>query len=376
MRRLLLLALALAAPTRAFASVQPPPGDPRVPVQLVDYAPPPAQVTCGERMVRLVEGAPVPSRTWQPWTPPPVRSGQQSYVQPPPPPQESYTFTVDAQGRVTDLKRAPGDSFWGPDDQMAVIAGWRFASGAAAKGCRVDLAIAYTPLAQASHAKLFQLLADRGSSHAPAVRRVLGGDCVTAPRRRPKSVSYPDRRPFDDRTTDPAWAGVRYDIDTDGAARNVKIEAQHGEAAFADAAAAAVAESRFFPGPARTGCLATFKAMPRATEPPARPTGKSFERPGDACAVTREALNIPENKTYPPAYAKRRVGGWAIVRFDVAPWGQVGGIEVLDSQPSKSFGDMAQMLVQSARPTPPASGYRGCVMPVIYAIPPVPDEDD
>jgi TonB family protein len=90
--------------------------------------------------------------------------------------------------------------------------------------------------------------------------------------------------------------------------------------------------------------------------------------------VTREALNIPENKIYPPAYAKRRVAGWAILRFDVAPWGQVGAIEVLASQPTQAFADAARGLLMGARPSPPPSGYRGCVVPMIYAIPTIPDE--
>lgn len=376
MRRLLLLALAVATPTAALASVPPPPGDPRTPIQLVDYAPPPAQVTCGERSALLVEGAPAPSRTWQAWVPPVRMAGQQAYVPPKPPENETYTFSIDAHGQVKDLKRAPGAISWGADDQMAVIAGWRFAPGAAAAGCQVALAITYTPIAQASPARLFQLLADRPSGNVQPIRRALGGDCVTAPRRRPKLVAYPDLRPFDDRNADPAWAGLLYDIDADGAVRNVRVAAQRGETAFADAAASAVAEARFFPGAPRTGCLATFKAQPRATDAPARPSGESFERAGDDCKVTREALNIPETKLFPPAYAKRRVGGWAILRFDVAPWGQVGGVEVLASQPSNTFGDVAQMLLSSARPNPPASGYRGCVVPIVYAIPPAPEEDD
>lgn len=376
MRRLLLVTLALMAPTIAGAAIPAIPVDPRAPVQLVDYGPPPAQVTCGDRTVRLVEGGPAPSRTWQPWIPPVSRAGQPGYVPPKPPTSETYTFSVDAHGQVLDLKRAPGVVSWGADDQLAVLAGWRFAPGAAATGCQVDLAITYTPIARASPAKLFQFLADRNGGALGPVRRALGGDCVTEARRRPKLVAYPDLRPFDERTADPAWAGLFYDIDADGAVRNVQVAAQHGEAAFADAAASAVAEARFFPGAARKGCLATFKAQPKVTEAPPRPKGETFERPTDDCKVTREALNIPENKMFPPAYAKRRVGGWAILRFDVAPWGQVGAVEVLASQPSSSFGDAAQMVLSSARPAPPPTGYRGCIVPIIYTTTPMPDDND
>jgi len=49
---------------------------------------------------------------------------------------------------------------------------------------------------------------------------------------------------------------------------------------------------------------------------------------------------------------------------------------VLESQPTATFGDAARMLLSSARPKPPPTGYRGCVVPMVYAIPAIPDETD
>lgn len=372
----LLLALAVAWPVTATAAVPPPPGNPNATVRLVSFAQPPASIACADGAVHLVEGAAPPPKAWQAWIPPVGSSSAGSYKPPEPPTSQAYTFSVDAGGRVMDLKSAGGQTFWSADEQAAVIASWRFAVGAPASGCRIDLAPTYVPIAQASPARLFEILATEGRNTAQPVHKALAanGDCNT-PRRRPQTIVYPDLRAFDDKHVDPSWAGVRYDIDAAGAVHNVRVAAQHGEPAFADAAASAIAEAKFFPGPPRTACYASFKAMPRATEATPAPKAASFERPDDACKVTREALNIPEAKLYPPAYGKRRVAGWAIVRFDVAPWGQVGAVEVLAAQPSAAFGDAARGLVQSARPTPPASGYRGCIVPIVYAIPPVVDED-
>ena len=85
--------------------------------------------------------------------------------------------------------------------------------------------------------------------------------------------------------------------------------------------------------------------------------------------MTKADLNLPAAKNYPRAYAARKVGGWAYLRFDVAPWGQVGNVEVLASEPTAAFGEAARSLLWSARPSAPAQGYRGCVVPVVYAIP-------
>ncbi len=384
MRRLLVWVLAVLTPFSASGAhadqvvvTQGPAQQP--PLQVVSFAAPPAAVTCAEGSVRLVEGAAIPPRTFQPLIPPVMPAGAPSYTPPPPPTSQVFTFSVDAEGRVADLKTPmveAGAYRWSVDDQAAVIASWRFAPGAGAKGCKIDLTPTYATVAATAPARLFELLVDQQRNTPPAVRKALlgGGDCDRAPYRRPNVVVYPDLRAFDDKSVDPAWAGVRFDIDAGGAVRNVRIIAQHGEAAFADAAAGAMSESKYFPGSARTGCYSSFKALPKATEAAQRPAGESFERPQDQCKVTREALNIPENKFYPPAYGKRRVAGWAILRFDVAPWGQVGAIEVLASQPSAAFGEAARNLLSGARPTPPPSGYRGCVVPILYAIPAIPED--
>lgn len=378
MRGLLLLALAVIAPNLAMASVAAPPPPTLAPAKLVSFAPPPARVECARGAARLVEGAPLPIKVWQPWVPPVPPVGAVAYVPPPPATSEVYTFSVDADGHVVDLKRQASPNVtlaWTIDEQAAVLASWRFAAGAPAEGCKVDLAPTYAPLAEASPARLFEALAADPRNVHPALRKALGGDCAGPTRRRPQVMVYPDMRPFEDRSVDPPWAGLSYDIDAGGTPRNLRIVAQHGETALGDTAAAAIADSRFFPGPPRSGCFVAFKALPKATPAPKRPSGDSFERPGDACKVSREALNIPEAKTYPPAFGKQRVAGWAILRFDVAPWGQVGAVEVLAAQPTETFGVYARNLLQGARPTPPPSGYRGCVVPIIYAIPVLPDDE-
>ncbi|MET3665536.1 energy transducer TonB [Caulobacter sp. 1776] len=367
MRGLLLLALAFLTPVAAQADriAQPPAAKARQ-AQLLTIAPIPTTFACGKGQARLIEGAPLPPRVQQSWAP--VQAAAASPV------PERYAFGVDADGRVVDLKR---EGAWTPDSQAAVLASWRFAPGAPAQDCKLPLVATVTPLEAASPAQLMQAMIAEGRAAPPELRKALDalGDCTRMPRRRPQTVSYPDLRAFGDRTVDPAWAGVTYDVDAEGAVRNVAIVTRHGEPAFADTAAASVAESRFQSGSPRRGCHAVFRARPKASPATAHPKDSAFERPGDACALNEKELVLPESKPYPPAYAARRVGGWAIVRFDVAPWGQIGPVEVLASQPTPAFGVAAVELMQGVRPKAPASGYRGCVMPIVYAIPAIPEDE-
>ena len=174
-----------------------------------------------------------------------------------------------------------------------------------------------------------------------------------------------DGRPLDIRRA----LASRGDIDAGGTPRNVRVEAQGGDPALADVAASAIAGSRFQPGRPVEACYGTFAATPRDTPAPPRPDIASFERPGDKCDVTKEALNLPAFKNYPRPYAARKVAGWAYLRFDVAPWGQIGNVQVVASEPSAAFGDAARGMLWTAKPKPPPEGYRGCLVPVIYAIP-------
>lgn len=372
MRGLLLLALALATPVTALAIPAPETDkDILARTTVVSFAAPPAGVACAEGVTaRLVEAA----------TPPPVISRATSRAARSPdtaraPAIHTYRFGVDADGRVIDVERPNAANFWSGDDQVAVIASWRFAPNAPAHGCMLDLAAAYQPITEASPARLVELLADQGRNPAPQLRQALEfvGDCNRGPRRRPQTIVYPDTRPFDDKTVDPAWAGVRYDIDRDGVVRDVRVLAQHGPQVFGDVVASAVAEARYFPGAPRTGCVVAFKATPKAS-PPLRGARK---QPPDAptCTITQTQLNLPQRKLFPPAYAKRRVGGRALLRFDVTPEGRVTGIAVLDAQPTIAFGDAAYGLLETARPAATAKGHQGCVVPIIYAIPPIPDDE-
>ena len=371
-----MIALSLLIATPALADVPPPPLPGAAQVVVVTFEAPSRVVTCtGGRDLKVVEATPLHPRLAPvgPIADPivvstdraPLRDSDTDGI-------ETLSFSVDADGRPLDIRRAPasrGDIDAGAT--LAALAGWRFEAGAPASGCRVSIVSHRAPLAEASRATLFEIIAFERRGAPALVRETVSkaGDCGIAPRRQPKTIGYPDLRRFNDRDPDPAWAAVVYDIDAGGTPRNVRVEAQGGDPALADVAASAIAGSRFQPGRPVEACYGTFAATPRDTPAPPRPDIASFERPGDKCDVTKEALNLPAFKNYPRPYAARKVAGWAYLRFDVAPWGQIGNVQVVASEPSAAFGDAARGMLWTAKPKAPPEGYRGCLVPVIYAIP-------
>lgn len=57
------------------------------------------------------------------------------------------------------------------------------------------------------------------------------------------------------------------------------------------------------------------------------------------------------------------------MRFDLATWGQVGNVEVIDAQPAAAFGDSGRRTVQTGRAEPSTSHGVRCVVPVRYVLP-------
>lgn len=366
MLRVTVLSLLIATP--AFADVLPVPIVPSsAPVDVIAFDPPPREVSCENgRAVRILEAAALHPRLAAslPASSPSGAPFGESDALP-------LTFSVDALGQPFAIRRAQAARLVAPSDaSLATLASWRFTSDAQATGCR-SRSSRIAPPSPRPAANLLEIIAFERRNTPALVRETVSkaGDCGIAPRRSPKTLAFPDLRRFDGRDLNPAWAAVTYDVDADGTPRNVHVETQSGDPALADVAAAAIAQSRFQPGRPVQACYGTFAAKPRETPAPPRPVLASFKQPGDNCDVTQEALNLPAFKNYPRAYADRKVSGWAYLRFDVAPWGQIGNIQVLASEPSAAFGDAAQSMLWSAKPKAPAEGYRGCLVPVIYAIP-------
>jgi TonB family protein len=70
---------------------------------------------------------------------------------------------------------------------------------------------------------------------------------------------------------------------------------------------------------------------------------------------------------FPEPYRRRAIEGWAVVTYDVAPWGEINNIQVKASQPSADFGAQAVTVLRSAR-VKPGPGAVGCVERVRFVM--------
>lgn len=284
----------------------------------------------------------------------------------------SLTFDLDADGRPFNIRsNAPPASRYLARELMPALRATRFAAGTEGTA---DCRITYTASAEPFDALDIATLARYGAVPRQqltqaAWQRIAPGDCRDNPRLAPLLRAYPDWRKIAARPGTRNWSYVRYDVDAAGTPVKIETAISAGDPALDAEVRAAFAQSRFAGGP-RTGCGAVLWRDPGTIPaPPIPPAGTYPENP--ACEIDDRWARAPQ-LTYPDTYRQRAIEGWAIVRFDVAPWGQIGEITVLEAQPTTEFGDAAVNVLRNARFKPMAGGLSGCVDRVIFRMRPDP----
>jgi TonB family protein len=290
-------------------------------------------------------------------------------------PSVKLAFSISADGRPIDIHRVDEDDRtqrFGVDttDIEPALATWQFADGAPRSQCTVTFAALDQPLDQAPRVSVIRAyLAQRGES---SLRRQLfdqlrpiDADCYSP--HWPEALVHvnPDFRTIPQRPGTSSFTMVAFDLDRHGRPVDVHVDTSGGNKVLDARSVEAVRRSRFASG-ARYGCL--YPYWRRATDPiPAPPPPDvAAYRPSDAdCEGHHEWARYPV-LTYPQAFNRRNVEGWAIVRYDVAPWGELGNIQVLASEPADGFGQQAIEVMRSAMKAPIKRGLYGCVQLVKF----------
>ncbi|MCM0000195.1 MAG: energy transducer TonB [Erythrobacter sp.] len=276
----------------------------------------------------------------------------------------TVTFDLDAEGRPFSITGTaePRARFYALDIMPALRAS-RFAGSGPRTGCTLT----YTPEVLGIADAPLKVLARYGVAQRARLERQIWerfaeGDCHSEKRLAPLQIAYPDWRKIERRVGDPKWTYVRYDVDTGGVPVNLATVLSSGDPALDAEAQRAVAESRYAGGP-RTGCVRMWWQGPE-TVPVALP-----ESPvgNPACEIDDRWERAPR-LTYPRPYQSRAIEGWAALRFDVAPWGEIGAVEVIEAQPSSEFGDAAIAVLRAAKFKPLDTGLKGCVDRVSFRI--------
>lgn len=351
MNRMLLLA-SLLLPVNTASSQSSPWTPPPTPWQLVAWMP--GEVRCGGTRV-------LASEMRRPFTA--IRRGSGYAV----PASPVYRFRIDAAGRPLSIRREGMAAPWS-EDVAPSLAASRFAAGAPQADCTIRYTLRATSSEESPVGDLisYSLTPQSGKLPPDGWARIQSPKvpCLAEPRPRPLVTVYPD---FDKLPGTPGvkhWTMVAYDQDARGRPIHVRTAQGTGSTALDRAAVKAMRNSRFTGG-ATTGCLYPYWRAPITLAAPEPPAEDSL-RPVDGNCPHSDDWTTPPTLRYPAAYQRRAIEGWAVVAFDVAPWGELGNLRVLASEPTADFGEQAIQVLRSARKPASATGRSGCVDRVIF----------
>lgn len=291
-----------------------------------------------------------------------------------------YAFTIDAKGKPGAIRSSALPAYPGfyidQSDLAPALAASRFPAGHR-RDCTITFATTMTSLDEAPREALYMLASRPGPITAPPEvyerTRPSGSTCARGPGQF-RVLHNPAFETIAVPPGDWAWAFFAFDVAPDGATRNVRLLGSSGTAALDRAGGQALAHNRYTPGPVRIGCIYHFYraggGVTAAADLPAD-LPPSTDETIPACAIDPKTIpGLLSGQAYPAPFARRRIEGVAAVRYDTAPWGAIGNVRVLASEPAAAFGEVAVAALTGAAVQPGETGHRGCVTRVRFRLPP------
>ena len=159
---------------------------------------------------------------------------------------------------------------------------------------------------------------------------------------------------------------VAFDINGSGKPVRLTTYGTTGNVALDKAAIKAVTQSRFAKG-VRQKCLYPYWRRGGTLAAPESKELAAYRKEDSNCLNTVEWKYQPA-LVYPEAFRRRDIEGWAVIAFDLAPWGAVGNVKVVAAEPAAEFGEAARQIVLGSSTAPSAQGYSNCVVKVRYAM--------
>lgn len=287
----------------------------------------------------------------------------------------AYTFEIAADGRTMGIRKVGNQVRGaGSEDIAPSLAATRFAPGIEYSNCTISYVPRQTSLDATPIADItaYSVNAIAGPLPREAWERIYAdGNC------RDERALGLQARVFPDFKTIPATPGVRewsmvgFDVDEDGTTSNVETVAGTKNAALDAASRKAVEDTRYYKG-GRRSCRFPYWRSPATLPAPPAPDDTQF-RPAGATCPNRHEWAVKPTLRFPEPYRRRAIEGWAVVTYDVAPWGEVSNIEVVASQPTEDFGQQAVTVVRGGKAVT-TQGFVGCTERVKFVM--GSDEDD
>lgn len=283
----------------------------------------------------------------------------------------SFAFDIDASGRpLANRKGNAATPFGVADDLGPALATTRFRPGQAKTGCTIVYSPELTAIDDAPLSALMAYSANQLSGPLPpeAWKRIFAtGTCKGDAAAGLRSRAFPNFRAIPAEPGVRDWSMVGYDVGQVGASINIETLASSGNAALDEASQAATAETRYWSG-AFTGCRFSYWRSAGTLPAPPAPEEDAFRPAGATCPERRDWATPPVLR-FPEPYRRRSIEGWAVVTYDVGPWGEINNSQVKASQPSEDFGTQAVAVLRSAR-VEAGPGAVGCVERVRFVMEP------
>lgn len=276
-------------------------------------------------------------------------------------PEVEFSFRIDETGRTLGITRTSTDQHSVSIDIAPVVAAARFNAGKARLGCTVKYVSHASEIPEASLKAAFEysIFPNMGRQQAVFDRvKPEGSTCFNGP---PAVLtrSYPDfsKVPATPGRTD--WSMTQFDIDASGKPVNLRTVGSTGNIVLDKASRDSVARSQFAKE-AKKGCLYPYWRVAGTVDAPDLPEEDAF-RPENANCPKEIEWATQNPATYPERFRKRYIEGWAVIVFDVAPWGNTGNVRIAAAEPAAEFGIAAKQIVEVRKVKDAGQGYTGCV---------------
>jgi TonB family protein len=292
-------------------------------------------------------------------------------------------FRIDLDGRPLSIAEQPRTNGEGPyfnrRDVIAAFAASRFRAGPERRDCTIAYEAKAEPIEQAELATLYRFMALQPAPTFAARRAIFertkpaGSTCFDEPRINVRLRAYPAFEEIPQAPGRLSYSFLGFDLDAQGRPQNVRLLGSAGNEELDRQSLEAVRRSRFSPV-AKRGC--TYSYWRRQTEPllpPELPPQDSYRPDNSTCPKDGSPWAHMPSLSFPPEFERRGIEGWAIVKFDLAPWGGVGNVSVLAAEPAAPFGQQAAQIVSLARKPPSGQGHTGCIARVRFKLGASPD---
>jgi hypothetical protein len=280
----------------------------------------------------------------------------------------TFRFRIDASGRPLSIAAdGPTRPPFG-DDLAPALAASRFAAGSDRRDCSVTFTSRVTATAETTVEDLvaYTMAPTTGPLPPEGWARIYpaAATCNDAPRPAPLVQAFPDWDKVAGTPGQRDWTMFAFDQDRRGAPRDVAVLTGTGNPELAAAGAAALRRSRYTGG-ARSGCRFPFHRAAAILPAPPAPESASLTGAEPPAICQGDWARAPV-LVYPLAFQRRSIEGWAVIGYDVAPWGDTGNVRVLAAEPAAAFGEQGVNVIRSARRAASSAGATGCVERVMF----------